>query len=230
MTIAPEEIAAFADGELDPQREAQVAAAVAADPGLAAQVRAHRELRQRLRQHFDPILAAPIPEWLAAPLRAPVQVADLAAAREKRQQRRTLPRWSWLAAPALAASIALAVILPARISDGYAEETLASALDRQLVAQQSRHEPVQILLSFRDEQGAYCRAFTGEARSGIACRDDDGWRLHASAPGDRRQESEFRMAGSSAELLEQAQSMTSGAALSAAEERAARARGWRGRP
>jgi hypothetical protein len=227
VTITPEEIGAFADGELEPQREAEVAAAVAADPALARQVLAHRQLRERLAQHFAPIAEAPVPERLTRQLRQPAPVADLAAAREKRQHGRTLARWSWLAAPALAASIALAVILPEGTGEDYAEGSIAAALEQQLVAQQSSEEAVHILLSFRDEQGAYCRAFTGKAQSGIACRDDEGWRLHASAPGIRRQEREFRMAGSSAALLEQAQAMASGAALSATEEHAARARRWR---
>jgi AraC-like DNA-binding protein len=48
MTISREELAAFADGELDTGREAEIAAAVAADPALAAQVEAHRALKARL--------------------------------------------------------------------------------------------------------------------------------------------------------------------------------------
>ena len=42
MSVTPEELAAFADGELDPAREAEVATAIAAAPTLAEQVRAHR--------------------------------------------------------------------------------------------------------------------------------------------------------------------------------------------
>ena len=78
MTITPEDIAAVADGELDPQRQAEVAAAVAADPALVDQVRMHRALRQRLAGHFAPILDAPLPERLTAPLRTSAEVANLA--------------------------------------------------------------------------------------------------------------------------------------------------------
>jgi hypothetical protein len=227
MTVTREEIAAFADGQLDRAREAEVAALVAADPALAEQVRGHRALRERLAGHFAPILDAPLPERLTAPLTERPEVIDLAAAREKRERARVLPRWSWLAGPALAASLALAVFLPRGGSD-YADGALASALDTQLVAAQEAGAPNRILLSFRDEGGAFCRAFAGEAQSGIACREDEGWRLRMTAPGAPAQQTDYRMADNpSAEVLERAQAMAAGDALDAEEERAAQARGWR---
>ena len=60
MTVTREELAAFADGELDPAREAEVAAAVAADPELEAQLEAHRTLRARTRSRRR---SRPIPPW-----------------------------------------------------------------------------------------------------------------------------------------------------------------------
>ncbi len=88
MTVSPEELAAFADGELPPERAEQVAAEVAADPHLARQVKSHRALRGLLSSHYDPIAAKPVPDRLAALLAAgTVQeaaspgVADLGAAR-----------------------------------------------------------------------------------------------------------------------------------------------------
>lgn len=228
MTITPEEIAAFADGELDPQRQAEVAAAVAADPALADQVRVHRALRQRLATHFAPVLGAPLPERLTAPLRTSAGVIDLTAARQQRAGPRLIRRWTWLAAPALAASIAVAVLQPGGGGPAYLGGDMAAALDRQLVAQQSREAPTQVLLSFRDETGTYCRAFTAPTQSGIACRELTGWRLRVGAPGARPQAGEYRMAGSdTAALLEQAQAMAAGAALDGRQEAAARARGWR---
>ena len=80
MSVTREELAAFADGELDPARADEVAAAVEADPALAEQVRAHRALKARLSAHFAPIMEAPLPESLAAPLQP--KVVDFAAARE----------------------------------------------------------------------------------------------------------------------------------------------------
>ena len=249
MSVTREELAAFADGELAPARQAEVAAAVAADPELAAQLAAHRALRERLGAHFAPIVEAPVPERLASLLgpregwdlvqqgaeptaRDPSlrwgSVIDFDAAREKRGRARTLPRWTWFAGPALAASLALAVFIPRGAGDGYASGDLAETLDGQLVAAQSADAPTRILLSFRDESGAYCRAFAGEAQSGIACRDDAGWRLIEEAAGAGVQDSEYRMAGApAAEVLERAQALAAGPALDAAQEHAARTRGWR---
>jgi hypothetical protein len=226
MSVTPEELAAFADGELEGVRAAKVAAAVAADPALEAQVRAHRALRQRLRAHFAPILEAPLPGHLTEALQPP-GVVDFAAAREKRRAR-SLARWSWIAAPALAASLALAVLLPKDADETYARGALAEVLQEQLTATQPSTAPTRILLSFRDRSGVVCRAFAGERETGIACRDADGWRLIMSGGGSTAQQGEYRMAGNPAErTLERAQAMASGPAFDAAEERTARAHGWR---
>ena len=65
-------------------------------------------------------------------------------------------------------------------------------------------------------------------RGGIACRGEGGWRLEDAGAGTGPDQSEYRMAGnSSAELLERAQAMAAGPALDAAQERTARASGWR---
>jgi hypothetical protein len=227
MTVTREEIAAFADGQLDPAREAELAALVEVDPALAEQVRAHRALRERLGAHFAPILEAPLPERLTAPLAEKPAVIDFATARDKRERARVLPRWSWIAGPALAASLALAVFLPRGGAD-YADRALATTLDTQLVAAQDAGAPTRILLSFREEGGAFCRAFAGEAQSGIACRENQGWRLRMNAPGVPPQQAHYRMADNpAADVLERAQAMAAGGALDAEEERAAQARGWR---
>jgi len=226
MSVTPEELAAFADGELGAPRAAEVAAAVAADPALEVQVRAHRALRQRLGAHFAPLLEAPLPARLTQPLQ-PSPVLDFSAARQKRRAG-NLARWAWIAGPALAASLALAVLLPRGTDADYASGALAEALDGQLVATQTAAAPTRILLSFRDRSGAICRAFAGEADTGIACRDADGWRLIMTGGGSAAQQGEYRMAGSAAErALERAQAMAVGPALDAREERAALARGWR---
>jgi hypothetical protein len=228
MTVTREEVAAFADGELDAARTAEVAAALEADPALEAQVREHRALKQRLGLHFAPIMDAPLPDRLTAPLRpAPAEVVSFAAAREKRERARGLPRWSWFAVPALAASLALAVFLPRGASDGYAAGGLAATLDHQLIAAQDADAPTRVLLSFRDQTGTYCRAFAGEAQSGIACRDMNGWKLRYAGAGVASQDGDYRMAGNpAAAVLERAQAMAGGPALNEAQEAAARKRGW----
>lgn len=226
MSVTREDLAAYADGELDVARAAEVAAAIETDPALAEQLRAHRALRERLSAHFAPILQAPLPERLTAPLSPKAGVIDFGAARARHA--RTLARWSWIAVPALAASLALAVFLPRGSGGDYARGALAASLDGQLVATQDTAAPTRILLSFQDQAGTYCRAFASEAQSGVACRDDQGWRFVMRGEGARGRSGDYRMAGASAaQVLERAQAMAAGPALDAAAEQAAKARGWR---
>lgn len=226
----PEQIAAFADGQLEGAELERIAAAVAADPALEKQVAAHRALAQRLGAHFAPVAAEPVPDHLAALLKAPQDnVASLADARARRKGP---PRWAWLAGPALAASLVLALTLRPANDAGYADAQLASALDSQLVAGQQADAPVRVLLSFRDSGGAYCRAFERAASAAIACRDAQGWQLrnHSSASSGGAPAGEYRQAGSAGDVLAAAQAMAAGPALSAEEELAARRNGWRATP
>lgn len=236
MTITPERLAAFADGEL-PEAEARIVEMqVARDADLARQVAAHRALRQRLSAHFAPILNAPLPDHLVAQL-APSdpQVVDFATARERRDSRRSLPRWTWIAAPALAASLVLAVVLPRQdkgetmLVEGraYAAGPLAEALGSQLSANQPASTQTRILLSFKDSTGAYCRGFSGKAQAGIACRDQNGWQLRKLIGGAQGRGGDYQQAGSQdVELMTLAQDMAPEGALDANQEQMAKAHGW----
>jgi len=237
MTNTPERLAAFADGELPEDEARAIESLVAASPELARQVAAHRALRLRLAAHFDPILTAPLPDHLVAPLAQPgPQVVDFARARQQRNSRRGIARWSWLGVPALAASLVLAVMLPQRDQDetmliggrAYASWPLADALDSQLSAPQPVSGQTRILLSFKDGAGTYCRGFSSEKQAGIACRDEDGWQLRKLIGGSQATGGDYRQAGSEdAALMALAQSMAPGEALDAGQEQAAKARGWR---
>jgi len=236
MTITPERLAAFADGELPEDEMRRIEALVAADSGLARQVAAHRELRHRLSAHFEPILKAPLPDHLAVLLARPdLQVVDLARARQRRDSRRGMPRWTWFAAPALAASLVLTLMLPTHDKreipqvDGhtYAAGPLADALNEQLSAIQPASAQTRILLSFKDSAGAYCRAFSGKEQAGIACRDENGWQLRKLIGGAQVEGGDYRQAGSEdAALMMLAQDMAPEGALDAGQEQAAKARGW----
>ena len=232
MTITSEEIAAFADGELSGEREALVAAAVKADSELAQQVERHKALKATLAGHYASVLDQPVPDRLAATLaeRHQADVVNFTAAREKRESRWRLPHWGWIAGPALAASLALAVFLPGQGGEapGYADTQLASVLDDRLVAGQSQAEETRVLLSFRSEEGLYCRAYRGSSGGGIACHDDEGWKVEAVRKGSEGASTDYRMAGAGdAEILALAQDMAAGPALDAEAEEAARAQGWR---
>lgn len=234
MTPTPEELAAFADGELSGEREAEVAAMVAADPALEREVERHRRLREQLAAHFAPIVDQTVPERLIATAKGEAagtaaEVVDFAVARARRADRRRLPRWSYFVAPAAAAALALAVFVPrsGETTDGYADAQLAATLDTQLVADQATNAPTKILLSFEDNGGQYCRVFRSAAQSGIACRNSKGWRLVDTDAGSRETGTEFTQAGETdAELLARAQAMAKGPALDAEGEKAARADGW----
>ncbi|QZH74109.1 MAG: hypothetical protein JY451_10130 [Erythrobacter sp.] len=237
MTISREELAAWTDGEIHGERAAEIAAAVEADGNLREQVEAHRTLKQKLTSHFAPLAASPVPDRLMSLLKEGGQieghgsasVIDISAAKDRLLERRRFPRWGWVAGPALAASLALAVFLPREdggAPPGYADSQLASVLDTRLVADQESDAPTRILLSFRTEAGEFCRAFTSNEASGLACRDASGWRLEATGEGDASDGTDYRMAGS-AEILALAQERAAGPALDSEEERAAREAGWR---
>jgi hypothetical protein len=234
MTVTRDELAAFADGELTGARAREIEAAIAADPALMRDLERHRALKAQICAHFDPIAAEPVPEALAALLRPAPEVPAsnvivFAEARERIAEKRRLPRWSWVAGPALAASLALVVLVPRGDgSPAYADAQLAGLLDQRLVSQQAPGQETRVLLSFRDRRGSYCRAFSGTDGGGIACRDDAGWKLEALGEGSAGSQSDYRMAGASdSAILARAQAMAEGAALDAGQEATAKARGWR---
>jgi hypothetical protein len=229
MSVTREELAAFADGELGNDRRAEVQAAIAADPDLAREVEAHRALRARLASHFAPILEKPLPEAMTAPLQTP-NVIDLGAARTARSDGHArIPRWGWIAGPALAASLIIVLFVSQETAPaGYADQQLATALNDQLVATQPDNAPTQILLSFRSNEGAYCRVYADKSGDGIACKDAQGWRLQETVTGKSRDDSEYRQAGSPrSALMMKAQAMSDGPALNPAQEQSAQAKGWR---
>lgn len=226
MTISREDIAAFADGELTGERQAEVAAAVAADPTLAADVEAHRALKARLAGHFAPIAEQPVPDHLAAMLRPKeAEVVDFAAARERVEAKRRLPRWSLYAGPALAASLALALFLPRGGSDELDPQLLA-ALDSQLVSEQPSDGDTRILLSFRNREDQFCRAYSVPGRSAIACRTSGGWEDRAEVEYSPGSSTDYRQASTNP-IFEQVQEMADGPALDAEQEAAALKSGWR---
>lgn len=233
MTVSPEDIAAFADGELAPPRRADVEAAIAHDPQLAAEVERHRRLKAVLSAHFAPILDAPVPAVLRELLERErtENIIDLATRRKVRAARPGWPRWGgWIAVPALAASLVLMLMRPGGETshEHYASGQLASALDTQLVANQPPSAPTRMLLSFRDGAGQLCRAYSGAAGAGIACHEARGWKLRHVGAGSSAAASAYRQAGSSdARIMALAQEMASGPALDAGDEAKASRDRWR---
>jgi anti-sigma factor RsiW len=78
-TITDDELSAWADGQLSPERRAAVEAALAADAGLAEKAQALRAQNAVLREALDPWLAEPIPTRLLAAAAPPVLPSAWAA-------------------------------------------------------------------------------------------------------------------------------------------------------
>lgn len=178
MTDDPE-FYAWLDGELPEPQASAMAVRVAADPELTAFAEQHRALAGRLITAFAPILSAPLPDRLQSvgqPRTA--EVIDFAKARLHRR------RWSLgglAAAASLALGLGIGISLPrdggSFRSDGgqlAVAGRLDSALDRQL-ASAGDQDGIRLGLTFKDKEGRYCRSFTTEAQSGLACRSGDSW-------------------------------------------------------
>lgn len=230
MAIDDALLMAWLDGELDSAESARVEAEIAADPALQRALETQRALRSRLRAHYDPVAEEPVPPQLRALLEP--EVVDFEAAR-----RRRTPVWQVLAA--IAASLLVGIMVgrslpggvtgPVAVKDGMlvAQGALAEALDTQLASAQPADAATRIGVSFARADGAFCRTFEGEALSGLACREQTGWRMVMTAPGVRGAQRDYRQAGNmSARIAETAQELMAGEPLDAPAERRARDSGW----
>jgi len=253
MTFSDEVLMAYADGELDLRTRAQVEDAMVADPQIASRVAAHQALRNTLRAGFDKVLDEPVPERLIAAARAPSRVRSenrvVVPLRPRRARSIALRNWVWPQWVAIAASFVLGALVwhfgtdwysSGPITQGEGQLLAAGALDKalsnQLASDQPPEAPVQIGVSFRSKGGNYCRTFQLREHTnlaGLACRDQDKWRLEAvaqSEAGPPGAHSDFRPAGSAvppsiAQAVDQA---IDGEPLDAAAEARARTNQWRG--
>ena len=229
MTITPEQLAAYADGELDDLTAVRVCRAVEADPALASELAQLSGLRTMLAARFDPVLAQAVPARLTAPIEAAVKVVSLSDVRASRQSLWQRPQFRFAAGSAIAATLVIAVLVgrPAGAPAGYADGQLAAALDG-VLSGQTAPDSTKLLLSFRTETGTACRGFAGKSASGIACHDDQGWKLEAVGGANAQQTAQYQQAGSAdAAIMAAAQDLAAGPALDAAAEQAARAAGWK---
>lgn len=233
-----EKLFAWLDGELDPADAAEMERQVAGDPALARLADEHRALKARLGRAFDPIAAASVPEGLRDALRAPeAEIVDFAAARSLREPRRSwgsMPQWAAMAAT-LAVGIVVGTAIPVRPNQPVAVEGgkiyAAAALDQALTAQLASapaNGDVRVGMTFRDQTGAICRNFTQSAASGLACRDPRGWQVRGLFAAPEGQSGAYRMAaGMDPALASLVDSTMAGEPFDAAQEKAAKARGWR---
>lgn len=235
-----EEFFAWLDGELSASESAAMERKVAADPALARLADEHRALKARLGRAFDPIAAAPLPEQVEAALREPEgEVIDIGKAQRRRTTRLSwgVPQWAAIAAT-LAVGVLVGTMVPQRstspvaIEDGriYAAAALDQALSSELASAPGKSD-VRIGITFRDQSGAICRSFTQPAASGLACRDPKGWRVRGLFAAPEGQGGTYRMAaGMDPNLASLVDLTMDGEPFDAAQEKAAKARGWRQEP
>jgi len=248
MTIEPEMLMAYADGELAGERRALLAAALQHDTGLQARVKAFEAQRQRVTAAFAEVLDEPVPDRLAAMLAAPpaapasAPVVDLAERRVRRETR--APGFGWAQWGGMAACLCLGIALGLRIAGPSAGDVagafvrdtggrmLASGpLERALsagLASEGVRDGVALRLSFVARDGQYCRAFSTDRLAGLACRDAGGWAIETAVAVPPTVESGMRQATSPLPraVLDLVDARIAGTTLSADEERAARERGW----
>ncbi len=237
MTIDEGMLIAWIDGELDGKAAAEVAAAVAGDPVLAAQVTAQRALTARLQAGFAPILDEPVPAAILAMTKPPVvDIIDFSASRAKRDVAVSLVNRRPVQWMALAATLVIGVVIgrgtglgvpPVIVEkDGalVASGQLGKALDVQL-ASAPGDGPARIMLSFKAQDGRYCRSWALAEQKGVACRTGGDWRIAATVAATP--EGDYRMASGDSALMASVDAMIAGEPLDADQERAAKARGWR---
>ncbi len=237
--VDEEKFFAWLDGELAGTEAAEVEALVAADTELSARAAEHRALAGRLRAAFDPIAATSVPERLATSLKAEQPgVVSLATRRASASERRSggVPQWA-----AMAATLAIGIFVgtlvaggsdnaPLEARDGaiYAAGSLDNALERQLASAGAGGSDTRVGLTFRNPSGSICRGFTGEAASGLACREGEDWRLRGLFASPEGQSGDYRMAaGADPNLAGLIDSTMAGDPFDAEQEAAARNRGWR---
>lgn len=219
MDLNDELLSAYLDNTLDDARQQAVCAALAADAGARLRLSRMRQAEQALRA------ALPVPP--ADQFEAALTARVLGS--------RPAPRWQHAVLPwALAATVAGLVVgylLPRAESSrdiGTPDAMLARALDA--APSGTAGAPVSLVLSFRAEDGRYCRLFRatreGAAGEGLACRGAAGWQVVAWDATTTASTEGFRAAGAGM-LIDGAMSELGGSpALDAAEEAGLIGRGW----
>ena len=227
-----EKFFAWLDGELGADEAAEMQAKVAADPQLTRLAEQHRALGAQLKGAFDPVAEAAVPERLQAALRPSAQVIDFTAAKRARSMP-ALAQWA-----AMAATLAIGIFVgtrvpqssdaPVQVQGGqlYAAASLNKALDTELASAPAGD--VRIGVTYRDQAGEICRSFSAPAGSGLACRSGGRWQMKGLFAAPEGQATHYRMAaGMDPNLAALVDSTMAGEPLDAAQEKAAKAHGWR---
>lgn len=227
--ISDERFFAWLDGELDPAEAQAVAAQVAAEPQLQRKADAHRALHGSLRDAFDAVAGAPVPQSLVEAARPrEAEVIDFGSRREARRRFFAPTQWA-----AMAATLAIGVVVGSMVNtapsgpiDRESGQLVASGeLEQALYARLASApagEGARIGLTFRDAAGDVCRSFTDDGTSGLACHQKGDWRIRGLFQAGEGQQGQFRMAaGTDPRLAGLIDEAMAGEPLDAAGEREA---------
>lgn len=190
MDIDDDRLMALADGEIDGDEAARLHAAITSDAALAERYALYAQTADWARQAARSDPAATVSPDLAARIREMATTTPPEAGNVV-PLRRAAPRWMPMA---LAASLALAVGVSAGmfLAPG-APETgaplLSAAVQERLNTLPSGAgaalpdgRRIDVVASFTDGAGAFCREYEtaaegGQGHVGIACRDGAAWSL-----------------------------------------------------
>lgn len=232
MNYDDETLMAYADGEVDDATRVEIANAIDRDPELARRVARHLALRTEVAGAFAAVIDQPVPDRLREAARVPRgNVVDFPARTARAQARSwSLREWTAMAASLMLGIFVAGKLLPeggeveTRLNAMVARGELAAALDSQLASNQAPDAAVHIGLTFRDQQGAYCRTFISRAMStaGLACRRGGDWRIEQTNAVDVGS-GELRQAAASLPpaLMQTVEARVSGEPLDAEGEAAA---------
>ena len=234
MTVTPEMLIAYVDGEADAQTVAAIESEAASNPQLAAEIARYRAARNRVSAAFAGAVQEPVPKRLVEAVMAgeSENVVDLAARRGRSQ--------AFVAAGGIAATLVLGFILTSQlvdrtvpIRDPAQNAPLAIALEKGLASDPVSADAIRIGVTFKSSS-SYCRTFQMPAQdqspdvvAGVACRGKTGWHVEAAA----RQPStpgEYRTAAGLPQLVVRTiEALNLGDPLDADAEARARDKGWR---
>jgi hypothetical protein len=233
--ISDELLIAFADGALEGEELARVAAAVEADPALAEHVERQLKTRQELRAAFAGQLDLAPPARMMALFEKSVSGGGKVLPFPNGRERRPSVAIGWAAAAA--ACLALAFVAgrasePTPLVRMNAERGLIAdgALELALNNEPSGGGgPVRVTLSFPQKDGGFCRVFSAGQDTGLACNAQGDWGILAmtSAPQDQGA-GLHKAAGAVPEvIMDTANERRSGDPLDASGEKAAISKSWR---
>jgi hypothetical protein len=192
-TVSDEMITAWLDGELSPQQREEIEQAVAASPQLGLRVARLSRMDRMLAPAYAETLKAPIPERFEAILsrrRAPVwSLSGLRSVFGDLLE----PRPLGMAAAALVVGVVAGSLL---LGIPAAKPGFETTADGDLVANKEMGislaslqsggaagpQAIRIKLSMVDEGGNYCRQFETTGASGLACLDNDKWKIDTLSP------------------------------------------------